>query len=851
MHDYSIKEAMSSLKTSEKGLTSAEAARRLGKYGRNEIKKKDGVSALRIFLRQFKDPVIYILLAAIGLSFFVREFANSAVIGVIVVFNAIFGFVQEYRAEKAIELLRQFETKKAKVLRDGIEVSIDAAELVPGDLIIIEAGDKIPADARIIWDLALRANESILTGESEPVTKTVKALPVKTSLADRRNMVFEGTVVVDGRAKAVVTATNENTEIGKIAKLVKETGETETPLQLRLRKLGKWMTVFAIAAASLVVSMSLAKGLPVYDAMMLTISLAVSAIPEGLPVVVTICLALGVRRMVKRKAIIKRLKSVETLGSVTVICSDKTGTITKNEMTVTEIFDNNDIIQVTGSGYSTKGDFLLNKKSINPDRISEVLRAGVLCNNATLHTGDPTEIALLVVAEKAGIKVVEERIGEVPFTPERKYMLANYKGLVCVKGAPERVIRMCSHILVGGRKLKMSSKEASRLIEVNDGMASRALRVLAVASGKSEKDLTFLGFVGMIDSPRAGVKEAVHLCKAAGIRPVMITGDHKLTALAIAKEVGIRGGAILGEEIDELTDKELTSVVRDVSVFCRTTSVHKVRILEALQRNDEVVAMTGDGVNDAPALKKADVGVAMNVSGTDLSKEVADIVLVDDNFASIVHAVREGRTIYDNIKKFVTFLLSANFDEMALVLTAVLFSLPIPLLPVQILWINLITESFPALALGADGASKDIMQRKPRPVKESLFNGTRFFLVSAILLAFIVSISTFVVGLRSGSIDRARTLVFTAVIIMETFIAFGVRSGSSILRFSPFTNKWLIGASLFAMVLNLVAVYSPLNVYLGLVPLTLLEVIAVFGFAFSAFLILELGKLVISFYKND
>ncbi|MFH0752070.1 MAG: HAD-IC family P-type ATPase [archaeon] len=850
MHSYSVKEVMKNLKTSEKGLKSSEIANRFKKYGRNEIKKKDSINAFRILLSQFTDPIIYVLIAAVILSAVVHETTNAIVIGAIILLNAAFGFVQEYKAEKAIELLKKFETVRTRVIRNGMEQEVDAVELVPGDIIVINAGDKIPADARLIWNLNLKTNEAVLTGESEPVNKTVNVLPPKTPLADRVNMVFAGTIAVDGRAKAVVIATNEYTEIGKIAKLVKETVDAPTPLQNRLKELGKWITIFSIVAAAIIIPVGLFRNLLFYDVFMQTISLAVSAIPVGLPAVVTICLALGVRRMIKRKAIIKRLKSVETLGSVTVICSDKTGTITKNEMTVTDIFANDKLIKVTGSGYKTKGDFLVNGRKVSAKNIELLLRASSSCNNATLKVGDPTEIALLVAAEKADVKRDENRLDEVPFSSEKKYMLTRHVGVIYVKGALEKVLSMCNFIIIDGKKRRLIKRDVEKIMKVNEDMADRALRVLAVASGKSEKDLAFLGLIGMIDPPRSEVKDAIKLCRLAGIRPIIITGDQKLTALAVAKGIGIDSGALVGDEIDKLSDDKLKKVVKEVSIFCRTTSEHKVRILNALQENGEVVAMTGDGVNDAPALKKADVGVAMNIKGTDVSKEVADIVLVDDNFASIVSAVKEGRGIYDNIKKFIKFQLSANFDEIALVLTAIFFGLPLPLLPIHILWINFVTDSFPALALGVDPPERDIMSRKPRPPKEGILKGVWGFLVIATILAFVISIVTFLVGLKTGSIERARTLTLTAAIVVEMFIAFAARTDKSVFKVSPFENKWLLGAVFLALALHFTVVYSPLNIPFGLVPLTFLEVLAIFGASALVFVIFESTKLLKEIKKS-
>ncbi len=850
MHDHSVKEVFSELKSSEKGLNSADAKKRLSVYGKNELKKKKGPSSLQRILSQFNDPVIYVLLAAVALSLVVREFTNAIVISSILVLNAIFGFIQEYKAEQAIALLMGMETRRARVLRDGIDVLIDTADIVPGDIILLEPGDKIPADARIFFALDLKTNEAILTGESDPVLKSINALPPKTPLAERSNMLFAGTIVVDGRAKAVVTATDENTEMGKIAELVEEVDGRLTPLQNRLKGLGKWLAVTSIVFASLIIPVGLLRHIGWYDLLMQAISLAVSAVPEGLPAVVTICLALGAKRMIKRNAIVKRLKSVEALGSVTVICSDKTGTITKNEMTVTEIFSNGRSITVTGSGYDTKGSFLANGKLVGVKSFELLIKAGASCNNATLEIGDPTERALLVLAEKAHVKRDERRIGEISFSSDRKYMLTRHDGAVYVKGALEKVVGMCSLIAADGRQRRMTKEDIKIIHRANEGMAGKALRVLAIAAGSSEKNLVFLGLAGMIDPPRKEVKDAIRLCRLAGIRPLIITGDQKLTSIAIAKSVGITGDALMGDDIDDLSDEELRKIVKDVSLYCRTTSEHKVRILNALQANGEIVAMTGDGVNDAPALKKADVGVAMNIKGTDVTKDVADIVLVDDNFASIVGAVREGRVIYDNIKKFLKFLLSTSFDEIALVLTAIIIGLPLPLLPIQILWINLVTNAFPALALSVDNASSDVMTRKPRPPKESILHGIWFFLISASMLAFILSMIALLYGIKTGSIERTRTLVLTTAILCELFIVFSARSDRSFLKVNPFSNKYLVGAVFVSFAAHLAIIYSPLHAVFGIVPLSLKELLAVAMLSSSVFVVFESEKLIRDFLSN-
>jgi len=569
-----------------------------------------------------------------------------------------------------------------------------------------------------------------------------------------------------------------------------------------------------------------------------------------LPAIVTVVLALGVRRMIKRNAIVKRLKSVETLGSVTVICSDKTGTLTRNEMTVTDIFANDKLIKVSGSGYNTVGEFTVNGKKISGKKIEDFLRAGASCNNASLKVGDPTEIALVVVAEKAGVKRDENRVDELPFTSERKYMLTKHRDIVYVKGALEKVLGMCKYVLVDGKRRKLTDREKKRIREVNDGMASRALRVLALASGRSEKSLSFLGLAGMIDPPRKEVKHAIALARRAGIRPVIITGDQKLTALAVAKKIGINGEALVGDEIDKLSDDELSKAVKVVSVFCRTSSEHKVRILDALQANGQIVAMTGDGVNDAPALKKSNVGVAMNIKGTDVSKEVADMVLVDDNFASIVSAVEEGRVIYDNIKKSIKFLLSANAGEVLIILVALLMNLPLPLLPIHILWVNLMTDSLPALALGVDTPEPGVMLRKPRDPKESILSGMGVYLVGATLIVVSVTILGFLYGLKVNGIDHARTVALTVLILLELFFAFSCRSSDTVFKVKPWSNKPLVGTVVLSIALHLVVIYTPLNGFFRVAPLTFLELVFSFAAASLIFVIFETGKIAVKFYNK-
>ncbi|MDP2908487.1 MAG: HAD-IC family P-type ATPase, partial [Nanoarchaeota archaeon] len=669
MYDYyqlDTKEVIKKLETSQEGLSHEEAEKRLKQYGLNQLEEKKRVHPFHIFLKQFKDPIIMILLAAIIISLIAQETLDAIVITAILILNAVIGFSQEYKAEKSIQLLKQMSTPKAVVIREGKEQVIETKLLVPGDVIIVEAGDKVPADSRIVGLAEVHVNESMLTGESVPVKKSLASIKKETPLAERKNMQYSRTILTNGRAKAVVTETGMNTQLGKIAELVQEVKEVSTPLQIRLKKLGVKLGIITMIICAAVFLIGLLKQIPFITILLTTISLAVAVIPEGLPAVVTIALAIGVQKMLKRNALIRDLKAVETLGSVTTICTDKTGTITKNEMTVTEIFANNEMITVTGHGYDIKGEFLIGKKPADLKKIEMLLKAAASCNNATLSFGDPTEIALIVVAKKAGIEK-EERIGEVPFDSVKKYMITKHENSrEYIKGAPEKVLELCDYIQVNNKIKKITQNDKQLFLKKNMEMASKALRVLAMAYKKENKTV-LTGLAGMMDPPRKEVFEALELCRKAGIRVVMITGDNAVTARAVAEKIGLNGKAMEGIELDKITDEELKRVVKEITIYARVNPSHKVKILKALQANGEVVAMTGDGVNDAPALKGADVGVAMAIKGTDVSREASDMILTDDNFASVVSAVKEGRIIYDNIKKFVKFLLSANFGEIAVI----------------------------------------------------------------------------------------------------------------------------------------------------------------------------------------
>jgi Ca2+-transporting ATPase len=882
-HALDPKEAMEKLKTSEKGLSQEEAKKRLQEYGYNELKERKRISALEIFLNQFKDIFVIMLLIAVLISVgigwyeikakpetsFLEAYADAIAIGGIVVLNAIVGFTQEYRSEKALEAMKKLTAPKARVIRDGKEIIIDAKEVVPGDILVLEAGDRIAADGILLETAELEVNEAILTGESTPVRKKVGKVKPDTPVAERKNCVFMATHVTYGRGKALVTSTGMKTEFGKIAEKVQEIEEEETPLKKKLddfaKKLGKFIIVICIIIFALelyevffvlkvnkigeIISNTI-------DAFMTSVALAVSAVPEGLPAVVTVTLALGARELAKRNAIIRRLSSAETLGAVTVICSDKTGTLTKGEMTVRKIYVNDKIVEVTGVGYEGKGEFLLDGKKFDPKNIELLLRIGCLCNNASYDgktiMGDPTEGALIVAAAKAGMKKEDlenefKRIHEIPFSSERKRMttvhLIDKKKFAYVKGAPEIILERCDYIWKDGKIEKLEKKEKEKILKVNEEMASQALRVLGFAFKElpekfedetAEKGLVFVGLMGMIDPPREEAKEANKKCQEAGIKTIMITGDHKLTAVAIAKEIGMLDGKVLtGEELDKLSDEEFEKIVEEVRVYARVSPEHKLRIVRALKKKGHIVAMTGDGVNDAPALKQADIGIAMGITGTDVTKEASDMILADDNFATIVKAVEGGRGIYDNIRKFVFFLLRCNFDELGIIGIFALLGLPLPLNAAMILWINLVTDGAPAIALSMDPPEEDLMKRKPRDPKEGILHGRFAQLLASFITqffgtAFIFCLSYYV---WKEPLKEAMTMAFMQATFQELFTVWNCRSEKrSVFRYSPLTNKYLVIAVISSFALTLMLCYVPVfQVMFGTVPLTIQDLILVWG----------------------
>ena len=871
---------LTSLSTdARRGLSQAEARARLERYGRNELTAEEPVPAWRKFLAQFQDVLVILLLVAtvisLGLWLYERELAlpyEAIAIFAVVLLNAIMGYIQESRAESAVAALRQMAAAHAKVRRDGERRSVPAAELVPGDLILVEEGDTVPADARLIQCTALQTAEAALTGESLPVSKDIAPVAGEAGLGDRSNMVFSGTVATYGRGRAVVTATGMQTEMGRIAGMLKASRAETTPLQKELNRLGKRLGIIVVIIAVVMIATILlvenVRGFSAFfDVLILGVALAVAAVPEGLPAVVTAVLALGVQRMAKRNAIVRHLAAVETLGSANVIASDKTGTLTKNEMTVRAVVTASGRVNLEGTGYAPMGDVRVEGGAPLGDALRVELRRALTvadrANNAVLQErdgrwtvqGDPTEGALVVAARKAGLvdETLDarfERVGEVPFSSERKLMTTVHTDaeqqerlLVFTKGAPDVLVTRCSQELVGEGKRPLSAARRAEILKANEELARQALRTLGVAARELpadaleheevdeglEHELIFLGLIGMIDPPREEAKQAVARAKSAGIRPIMITGDHPITAAIIAGELGIAsdGRAVTGAELEKQTDEALVQTVRKVSVYARVNPEHKLRIVKALQSGGATVAMTGDGVNDAPALKAADIGVAMGITGTDVSKQAADVVLTDDNFATIVAAVEEGRAIFANIRKFLRYMLASNMGEVMTMFFGVLLAkviglhaegsaVVLPLLATQLLWINLVTDGAPALALGVDPADAGVMRKPPRPRDEGVITRRMWF--DIFFVGFVSAAGTLLVldaslpgGLieGSGSMRYAQTMAFTTVMLFSLFTVFNSRSFKRSAFDGLFSNKWLWGAVLLSLLLQMAVVYIP------------------------------------------
>jgi Ca2+-transporting ATPase len=919
----SVDEVITALGTDRHaGLTSFEARSRLDHYGPNELAAERPVPAWRKFLAQFSNILIVLLLIATAISAMLwlveRESAlpyEAIAIFSVVLLNAILGYVQQSRAEAAVAALRAMSADDAAVIRDRAEKRIPAAEIVPGDILLVEEGDTIPADARLIQTVALQTAEAALTGESLPVSKDTAAIPGEAALGDRHNMVFSGTAATYGHGKAVVTATGMETEMGHIAGMLRDAPDEVTPLQKELNRVGKLLgAIVVVIAIGMIVTIILVEdiyGVAAYfDVLILGVALAVAAVPEGLPAVVTAVLAIGVQRMAKRKAIVRHLSAVETLGSANVIASDKTGTLTKNEMTVRAVVTASGTVNFAGTGYeptgkvSPEGDASLD----GPLRIelTRALTVGDLANNAALKQqdgrwtiqGDPTEGALIVAARKAGLDVESldsrfERVAEVPFSSERKLMSTIHEDakhqdrlLVFTKGAPDVLLARCTQELVGDQWRPLTSERRSAILEANENLAGNALRTLGVAvrelpvnavkqddaDEQVEHELSFLGLIGMIDPPRDEVKEAVARAKGAGIRPVMITGDHPKTAAVIAAELGISRDrrAMTGSDLQKLPDDELRDAVREISVYARVNPEHKLRIVDALQSHGATVAMTGDGVNDAPALKSADIGVAMGITGTDVSKEAADVVLTDDNFATIVAAVEEGRAVFDNIRKFLRYLLSSNIGEVMTMFFGVLLAkriglqaesggVVLPLMATQILWINLVTDGAPALALGVDPADEGLMKRPPRPRHEGVI--TRQMWIGIVFVGAIMAVGTLLVldgslpgGLIHGSGDMpyAQTMAFTTLMMFQLFNAFNARSDEQSAFQMFFRNSWLWTAVTLSLILHIGVIYAPfLQRAFSTTPLRFHDWIFCAAAASTVLWLRELSKLVTRQSKKD
>lgn len=874
-HTLSAEQAFEQLQSQPIGLTQAEAQERLQRFGLNELQAANRISPWRILLEQFKNVLILILLVATVISLFLGHGVESVVIAVIVLFAVLLGFVQEYRAERAIEALRQMAAPAATVLRDGMEIKIPARELVPGDVVLLHTGDRIPADALLVEAINLQVEEAALTGESHPVEKYTGALEDgELSIGDRRNMVYAGTAATYGRGRALVVATAMQTEFGKIAQMLQTVETGKTPLQQNLDKVGAVLARAAIVVVGLIVALGLLRGQPFVEMLIFGIALAVAVVPEALPAVVTISLAIGVQKMVKRNALIRRLPAVETLGSTSVICSDKTGTLTKDEMTVRRVFVAGQMLSVSGAGYAPEGQFgAEDGTTVAPsEALQQLLSAGALSSDAALVRlesgnwdikGDPTEGALVVAAAKAGLQkdrldIENPRQYEIPFSSETKRMTTLHQtaeGMTAyAKGAPEVILDGCSMLLTAQGLRPLGSAERAALLERAQEMAGQALRVLAIASKPNatletaERGMTFLGLVGMIDPPRPEARAAIAVCSEAGIRPVMITGDHPVTAQAVARELGLlrEGGRVVtGAELETISDEQLQHEVQDIQVYARVSPAHKLRVVSAWQARGQIVAMTGDGVNDAPALKKADIGIAMGITGTDVTKEAAAMTLTDDNFASIVAAVEEGRGVFGNIKKYLMYLLSSNIGEIGLMAGSALLGLPLPLTAVQILYVNLATDGLPALALSVDPPEKDLMKRKPRNPRSGIFTRPVVLLmILGGLWSTLINLGLFNWAYQSGrSLEEAMTMTFVSLVLIQFFKAYNFRSDRHSVWSKPFANKWLNLAVVWELVLLGLIVYLPfLHEAFSTYSLTWQDWLIVAGLAVTIIPVLEIAK---------
>ncbi len=880
------KESLKLLHTSKNGLAENEARKRLEEFGYNELEREERTTPLMIFINQFKNALLILLIFAGIISLFLGEKLESIAIFGILLLNAILGFIQEYRAEKALEALKKISAPTAKVMRDGKELKIPAREIVAGDILMLEAGDIVPADSRIFEVSSFQIDEASLTGESVPSKKFIETLKKGTSVADQDNMAFMSTIVTYGKGKSVVTATGMKTEIGKIATSIQTTEEVKTPLQKKFAQLAKQIGIVVIALIIIVLISGTIQGTISFTKMLLfALALTVSTIPNSLPIIVTVSLSMGAKRLAKKNMLIKRLPAAESLGAVTIICSDKTGTITKSQMTITHVFADDKIIKVSGSGYEPEGNFSIDGKLINPKKLELLLRTGCLCNNAKLEKklkgygiiGDPTEGSLIVLGKKG--KIEEKRlqdnfkfIEELPFDPDRKRMSVIFKNKLnnkteaYAKGAPDLLLNVCDRIIKNGKVKRLSKNDKEKIIKMNNSFAEKALRVLGLAYrevpnlkeynfSNAEKGLIFIGLVGMIDPPREGVKEAISKCHEAGIKIMIITGDLGITTKAVAKEIGLfkTGDIVLtGNDLEKMNDKELEEKIDRIRIIARALPIQKSRIVDVLKRKGHIVAMTGDGVNDAPALKKADIGITMGITGTDVSKEVAKGILVDDNFATIVNAIGEGRNIYDKMIKSAKYLLSCNAGEITAVLIGILlFPDFLILVPLMLLLMNLLTDDFPALGLGFESSEEGIMKREPRNPKEKPITGR--ILLSIIIFGLIMGLGTLYMFMQYKDIDlkKAQTVAFTTLVMFQMFAVISSRSlYPSIKKINPFSNIWLLGAICLSLLIQAAVIYwHPLQIVFGTTSLLTMEWLKITGMAAGGFIVMELSKFLIAFKK--
>lgn len=881
------------------GLSWESAGVRKESHGSNVLSEGKSVSPVTLFLNQFKDFMVLVLMGATLVSGLLGEYLDAITIIAIIVINGVLGFIQEFRAERSLKALKELSAPTAKVIREGQHHQISAKELVPGDIVLMESGDRIPADIRFLEANGVYSEESALTGESVPVSKHADAL-IGSDLpaGDQRNLGFMGTMLVRGTAKGIVVRSGMDTEMGKIAGLMQQAETMETPLQHRLEQLGKILIMLSIALTVMVVFAGILHGQPSYAMFLAGVSLAVAAIPEGLPAIVTIALALGVQRMIKRKAIVRKLPSVETLGCASIICSDKTGTLTQNKMTVTHLWLSGDLMEVTGDGYDPRGDILREGKPMdlrNSSMLRRLMEISVSCNNAVLQQenpetkskktketaaegawqikGDPTEGALVVLGAKAGVTSGSlenqfRRVGEFPFDSERKRMsvLMEHGGgrMVFTKGAPDVLLSHCTYILWEDKVIPFTNTLKQKVLAANEGMARSALRVLGLAyrelkptervdqEGTVEANLIFAGLTGMIDPPRREVKDAILKCRKAGIKTVMITGDHQTTAESIARQLNMlpqNGIALNGRQLEAMSDEELDRRVEDVYVYARVSPEHKLRIVKSLQRHGHVVAMTGDGVNDAPAIKAADIGIAMGISGTDVSKEASSLILSDDNFATIVAAIEEGRGIYENIRKFIRYLLASNVGEILTMFIAMMLGMPLPLVPIQILWVNLVTDGLPAMALGIDQSERDLMQHQPRSPKENIFaRRLGWKIISRGCLIGVCTLAAFWIALKSGPDDaatlvKAQSVAFATLVMAQLIHVFDCRSSRSIFHRNPLQNRYLVAAVLSSVILMMAVMYVPvMQPIFKTVPLSLADWVMVLPAAAIPSVLMGIGS---------